>query len=66
MLAKLMSTINNQSIDADLFDRICDAMLERLKDEDGNYNVQVQAIGAVCRLQQPKDCNCRVIEGKKI
>jgi condensin complex subunit 3 len=62
MLAKLMTAINNeQFIDEDLFDSLCDAMLERLKDI--NSRVQVQAISAIYRLQDPNDRNCRVIQG---
>lgn len=51
---------NEQSIDEDLFDRLCDAMLERLKDI--NSRVQVQAISAIYRLQDPNDRECRVMK----
>lgn len=61
MLAKLMIAISNdQFIDEDLFDRLCDALLERLKDI--NSRVQVQAISAIYRLQDPNDRDCRVIK----
>ncbi|RNA41324.1 Condensin complex subunit 3 [Brachionus plicatilis] len=61
ILSRLMSVISNdQSIDEDLFDRLCDAMLERLKDI--NSRVQVQAISAIYRLQDPTDRDCRVIK----
>jgi hypothetical protein len=59
ILSKLMSAINNdQFIDEDLFDRLCDAMMERLRDI--NSKVQVQAISAIYRLQDPNDRECRV------
>jgi hypothetical protein len=59
ILAKLMSAINNdQFIDEDLYDRLCDAMMERLRDI--NSKVQVQAISAIYRLQDPNDRECRV------
>ena len=54
-----MCLINDQVVDEDLFDRLCDAMLERLKDI--NSRVQVQAIAAIYRLQDPNDRDCRVI-----
>ena len=49
-----MSAISNeQFIDEDLYDRLSDALLERLKDI--NSRVQVQAIAAIYRLQDPND-----------
>lgn len=61
ILSRLMSVISNdQSIDEELYDRLCDAMLERLKDI--NSRVQVQAISAIYRLQDPNDRDCRVIK----
>ena len=54
---------NEQLIDEDLFDKLCDAMLERLKDI--NSRVQIQAIAAIFRLQDPADRNCRVVQGKQ-
>ncbi len=54
ILAKLMGAISNeQFIDEDLYDRLSDALLERLKDI--NSRVQVQAIAAIYRLQDPND-----------
>lgn len=44
---------NDQFIDEDLYDRLSDALLERLKDI--NSKVQIQAIAAVFRLQDPND-----------
>lgn len=57
-----MSSINNdnQFIEEDLFDKLCDAMLERLKDV--NSKVQTQAVVAIHRLQDPNDRDCRVIQ----
>lgn len=61
ILSKIMSAINNdQFIDEDLYDNLCDALLERLKDI--NSRVQVQAITAIYRLQDPNDKECRVIK----
>lgn len=61
LLSKLMSVMSNdQSIDEDLFDLLCDSTLERLKDI--NSRVQVQAISAIYRLQDPNDRDCRVIK----
>jgi hypothetical protein len=54
MLSKLMGAISNdQFIDEDLYDRLSDALLERLKDI--NSRVQVQAIAAIYRLQDPNN-----------
>ena len=54
-----MSAISNdQFMDEDLFDRLSDALLERLKDI--NSRVQVQALAAIYRLQEPSDRECRV------
>ena len=56
-----MSLINSDEfIDEDLFDKICDAMMVRLKDI--NSRVQTQAVTAIHRLQDPNDRECRVIE----
>ncbi len=61
ILSKLMGAINNeQFIDEDLYDRLCDALLERLKDV--NSRVQVQAVAAIYRLQDPNDRECRVMK----
>ena len=58
-----MGSINSdQFIDEELFDKLCDAMLERLKDI--NSRVQTQAVAAIHRLQDPNDRECRVIKGK--
>ena len=56
-----MSLINSDEfLDEELFDRICDAMMVRLKDI--NSRVQIQAVTAIHRLQDPDDRECRVIE----
>ncbi|XP_052636353.1 condensin complex subunit 3 isoform X2 [Harpia harpyja] len=46
-------------IDDDLFDKINEAMLIRLKDKFSN--VRIQAVLALSRLQDPKDENCPVV-----
>jgi hypothetical protein len=59
LLTKLMVALNNdQFIDEDLYDRLSDSLLERLKDV--NSRVQVQAISAIYRLQDPSDKDCRI------
>jgi condensin complex subunit 3 len=63
ILSKLMIALNNDQIDEDIFDLICDSMLERLKDI--NSRVQQQAIAAIYRLQDPNDRECRVIHALK-
>ncbi|KAM7112968.1 LOW QUALITY PROTEIN: condensin complex subunit 3 [Ciconia maguari] len=49
----------NAQIDDDLFDKINEAMLIRLKDKFSN--VRIQAVLALARLQDPKDENCPVL-----
>ncbi|KAM9381679.1 condensin complex subunit 3 [Phaethornis superciliosus] len=49
----------NAQIDDDLFDKINEAMLVRLKDKFSN--VRIQAVLALSRLQDPKDENCPVV-----
>ncbi|NXF37631.1 CND3 protein, partial [Nyctibius bracteatus] len=55
----LGSMPENAQIDDDLFDKINEAMLIRLKDKFSN--VRIQAVLALSRLQDPKDENCPVI-----
>ncbi|XP_071411317.1 condensin complex subunit 3 isoform X1 [Pithys albifrons albifrons] len=55
----LGSMPENAQIDDDLFDKINDAMLIRLKDKFSN--VRIQAVLALSRLQDPKDENCPVV-----
>ncbi|XP_008945437.1 PREDICTED: condensin complex subunit 3, partial [Merops nubicus] len=49
----------NAQIDDDLFDKINEAMMIRLKDKFSN--VRIQAVLALSRLQDPKDENCPVV-----
>ncbi|XP_006038362.1 LOW QUALITY PROTEIN: condensin complex subunit 3 [Alligator sinensis] len=49
----------NAQIDDELFDKINEAMLIRLKDKFPN--VRIQAVPALSRLQDPKDENCSVV-----
>ncbi|NXP47065.1 CND3 protein, partial [Heliornis fulica] len=49
----------NAQIDGDLFDKINEAMLIRLKDKFSN--VRIQAVLSLSRLQDPKDENCPVV-----
>lgn len=51
----------NAQIDDDLFDKINEAMLIRLKDKVPN--VRIQAVLALSRLQDPKDDECPVVNG---
>lgn len=51
----------NAQIDDDLFDKINEAMLIRLKDKIPN--VRIQAVLALSRLQDPKDHDCPVVDG---
>ncbi|XP_010179633.1 PREDICTED: condensin complex subunit 3 isoform X2 [Mesitornis unicolor] len=55
----LGSMPENAQIDDDLFDKINEAMLIRLKDKFSN--VRIQAVLALSRLQDPKDENCPVV-----
>lgn len=50
----------NAQIDDDLFDKINEAMLIRLKDKIPN--VRIQAVLALSRLQDPKDDECPVVD----
>ncbi|XP_010158915.1 PREDICTED: condensin complex subunit 3 [Eurypyga helias] len=49
----------NAQIDDELFDKINEAMLIRLKDKFSN--VRIQAVLALSRLQDPNDENCPVV-----
>ncbi|OXB59372.1 hypothetical protein ASZ78_004215, partial [Callipepla squamata] len=49
----------NAQIDDELFDKINEAMLIRLRDKFSN--VRIQAVLALSRLQDPKDENCPVV-----
>ncbi|CAH2299891.1 condensin complex subunit 3 isoform X1 [Pelobates cultripes] len=54
----LVNLPENAQIDDDLFDKIHDAMLIRIKDRVPN--VRIQAVLALARLQDPTDQNCPV------
>ncbi|XP_063086189.1 condensin complex subunit 3 isoform X2 [Cavia porcellus] len=60
LINKLLGSMpENAMIDDDLFDKINEAMLIRLKDKVPN--VRTQAVHALSRLQDPKDDECSVI-----
>lgn len=62
LINKLLGSMpENAQIDDDLFDRINEAMLTRLKDKIPN--VRIQAVLALSRLQDPKDDECPVVNG---
>ncbi|KAM5339397.1 condensin complex subunit 3 [Glossophaga mutica] len=59
LINKLLGNMpENAQIDDDLFDKIKEAMLIRLKDKIPN--VRLQAVLALSRLQDPKDDECSV------
>jgi hypothetical protein len=58
-MAKIMIN-SDEFIGEELFDRICDAMMVRLKDI--NSRVQTQAVTTIHRLQDPNEREYRVIE----
>ncbi|XP_060687493.1 condensin complex subunit 3 [Hemiscyllium ocellatum] len=61
LINKLLGSMSeNAQIDDELYDRIYEAMLVRLKDKFPN--VRIQAVFAVSRLQDPTDENCPVID----
>ncbi|KAL6058486.1 hypothetical protein STEG23_023502 [Scotinomys teguina] len=60
LINKLLGSMpENAQIDDDLFDKISEAMLIRLKDKIPN--VRIQAVLALSRLQDPKD-DCPVVD----
>uniref|UniRef100_A0A3Q1MNV6 Non-SMC condensin I complex subunit G n=1 Tax=Bos taurus TaxID=9913 RepID=A0A3Q1MNV6_BOVIN len=60
LINKLLGNMpENAQIDDDLFDKINEAMLIRLKDKVPN--VRIQAVLALSRLQDPKDDECPVV-----
>ncbi|KAG8510326.1 Condensin complex subunit 3, partial [Galemys pyrenaicus] len=60
LINKLLGSMpENAQIDDDLFDKINEAMLIRLKDKVPN--VRIQAVLALSRLQDPKDDDCPVV-----
>ncbi|XP_032772098.1 condensin complex subunit 3 [Rattus rattus] len=61
LINKLLGNMpENAQIDDDLFDKINEAMLIRLKDKIPN--VRIQAVLALSRLQDPKDHDCPVVD----
>uniref|UniRef100_A0A8C8U2J0 Non-SMC condensin I complex, subunit G n=1 Tax=Peromyscus maniculatus bairdii TaxID=230844 RepID=A0A8C8U2J0_PERMB len=61
LINKLLGSMpENAQIDDDLFDKINEAMLIRLKDKIPN--VRIQAVLALSRLQDPKDDDCPVVD----
>nr|XP_012327784.1 condensin complex subunit 3 isoform X2 [Aotus nancymaae] len=60
LINKLLGSMpENAQIDDDVFDKINEAMLIRLKDKIPN--VRIQAVLALSRLQDPKDDECPVV-----
>ncbi|KAM6220512.1 condensin complex subunit 3 [Rhynchocyon petersi] len=60
LINKLLGSMpENAQIDDDLFDKINEAMLIRLKDKIPN--VRIQAVLALSRLQDPKNDDCPVV-----
>lgn len=58
----LRSLPENAQIEDELFVKISNAMLIRVKDKVPN--VRIQAVLALSRLQDPKDDDCPVVNGK--
>ncbi|NXU41310.1 CND3 protein, partial [Drymodes brunneopygia] len=60
LINKILGNLpENAEIDDDLFDKLNEAMLARLKDKFPS--VRIQAVLALSRLQDPKDENCPVV-----
>ncbi|XP_072476440.1 condensin complex subunit 3 isoform X1 [Notamacropus eugenii] len=65
LINKLLGSMpENAQIDDDLFDKINEAMLIRVKDKIPN--VRIQAVLALARLQDPKDDDCPVVNAYSI
>lgn len=63
LVNKLLNNLGEEAqIDDDLYDRIYECMLERMRDK--KPIVRVHAILAINRLQDPNDHDCPVINGK--
>ncbi|CAH1784611.1 unnamed protein product, partial [Owenia fusiformis] len=61
MINKLLNNLGeNAQIDDDLYDKVYESMLRRLRDKFPI--VRVQAVTALARLQDPQDKDCPVIE----
>ena len=62
-MSKILKSLGDEvEIDDELFDRIHDRMLERLKDKVPA--IRVQAVFAITRLQNPQDKNCPIVGGQ--
>lgn len=62
MLNKLLNSLGEDAqIDDELYNRIYQSMLQRLKDKCPM--VRIQAVTALARLQDPEDAECPVITG---
>ena len=63
LINKLLTNLGEDAqIDDELYDRLYECMLERLKDKWPV--VRYHAVMAMSRLQDPSDENCPVIKGK--
>ncbi len=63
MVNKLLNNMGEEAqIDDDLYDKIYECMLQRLRDKFPI--VRVQAVFALGRLQDPTDKDCPIIEGQ--
>lgn len=63
LINKILNNLGDDAqIDDDLYDKIYQCMLERLRDKEPV--VRFHAVMALARLQDPKDENCPVIKGK--
>lgn len=63
MVNKLLGNMGEESqIDDDLYEKIYECMLQRLRDKFPN--IRVQAVLALARLQDPHDTECPVIKGE--
>lgn len=62
LIHKILDNLGEDAkIDDDLYDKIYDCMLERLRDKIPI--VRMHAVLALTRLQNPRDENCPVIKG---
>ena len=62
LINKILNNLGDDAqIDDDLYDKIYQCMLERLRDKEPV--VRFHAVMALARLQDPKDENCPIIKG---
>lgn len=65
LIHKILDNLGEDAkIDDDLYDKIYDCMLERLRDKIPI--VRMHAVLALTRLQNPRDENCPVIKGNML